>query len=540
MNHNLLKKILISAAITTGLAGCGGGSGVDTVDPASIQPLQVNGNLLIVEDEMTGVLGYDLLQGVTNPSETTIYTRQFTYEKEEEDADGNVVPLFVGPDLPLQGVYKSADSMFVITDLWRDVLVHPETLNRYPNPTPEEIQAAIDAGEPAPQVFYTQGIYQFSYLLDNGSDQVIERKITVTINGAEVKAESIELISAESFDVPKGFGVGIEAMLAPANTTFDRITYTSMTPETASVSADGVVTGVEFGPFTIRLTSEDGSLTLDVSGEVIQLMDPVGVNIIEDEDADPQVVVNSINVPLDTPVDLDLQFLPITDEVDFSETPVTWESSDESKLTVDENGLLTALVYNKDIDQAADNIVIVTATIDGTSLSFSTEAVIVPGDNLLGASNFDFSEPLAADFLYERTAENSPGQVNNAFFELRDDENSIDGQSLYVDMSQAGAGDLRLQFSPQAFAQAGIRPGVAYALTFDIRVMEGSGYTGWFQGPSIGWTNSSVPANIGEVQQFRKEFTADQVTENGMFWFNFHGAGGAKAYIDNMAFTAVE
>lgn len=164
-----------------------------------------------------------------------------------------------------------------------------------------------------------------------------------------------------------------------------------------------------------------------------------------------------------------------------------------------------------------------------------------PPANLLAGGNFDFSGPLSSDFLFERTSDNSPdSQLNTALVELRNDENAIDGQSLYVDMSQEGAADLRLQFSPNAFSQSDIQAGVSYELTFDIRIMQG-GYTGWFQGPTINWTNATInPVEIGTVQKFSKVFSSGQISTAGDFYFNFHGAGGGIAYIDNLSFHAIE
>jgi hypothetical protein len=431
--------------------------------------------------------------------------------------------------------------MTVNTDLWDALLVHPDTIARYPNPTQEEIDAAIAAELPVPVTRYSQAQYTFTYLIDNGGAEIPERTITVTVNGVEVPAESINLTSAATFDVPKDFGVGIEANIVPATTTYDRLTYTSMTPDTASVDATGFVTGIDFGAFEIQIMSEDGSVMTSVSGNVVPLTEPVGISIVDDETLDMPNVTATMSVPFDAPTDLDYQFLPISDDVDFSDVAVTWSSSDETKLTVDADGLVTPVSMNNAFDEQADNIVMVTATIDGTSLTYTTEVTIVAGTNILGASNYDFEEPLGPDFLFERTADNSPGQVNNAIFELRTDENSIDGQSLYVDMSNAGMADLRLQFSPLAFTQSGLRPNQAYELSFDVRVVEGNGYTGWYQGPSIGWTNSNVGAPDGmPVQRFRKRFNENQVTSAGNFWFNFHGAGGAKVYIDNLEFVAVD
>ncbi|GAC08431.1 Ig-like domain-containing protein [Paraglaciecola chathamensis] len=566
MYTNLLKKCSLGLAVSLALTACGEGDGTQKLfgdDVPAPQVAQSNPTLTFDEGEVVTV---DLTEGVTNPADTPIFIRKLTYLEKVIDEFGNEIPgpdglvqnLFVGPPLPNRAVTAIENELTFDGTAFEDVLVHPYTVEQRDalieqiNTQNSEIEASNNADddisndEPlitVPPELYSQGIYRFTYSVDNGADTQPEVELTITVNGVEVKPEAINLISDANVEVAKGYTAQINANLTPANTTYINPVFTSLDPQVASVSAQGLITGVELGTFTILVASQDGALTTEVTGEVVPLTDPTGIAIIDDDTAEEPNTLATVEVQLDTPLDLDYLLLPDTDEVEFTSN-VLWTSSDTEKLTVDEDGLVTPLMYNNAVDMQEDNKVIVTATIEDTNLTYNTEVTIVPGTNLMAAGKREFSsdDALGEDFLFART---DAGQVNLGIIELRDDANSIDGQSLYV--NSMGGNGVKAQFSPKAFAHAGVDTSVAHEVSFDVRVIQGSAIQVYFQSPGvINWQTTVLnvtPEQVanGEVVRFTHRFNSPGESRNdGSFYFNFHVEPSVEAYIDNLSYENVE
>ena len=88
MKNQLLTKLTLTTAISLALAGCGNGNKGDTIDYENLSPPTHEGDLNIVVNEESGILAFDMLQGVTNPGESQIFTRKFTYLKDQLDENG--------------------------------------------------------------------------------------------------------------------------------------------------------------------------------------------------------------------------------------------------------------------------------------------------------------------------------------------------------------------------------------------------------------------------------------------------------------------
>ncbi|MDU0355114.1 Ig-like domain-containing protein [Paraglaciecola aquimarina] len=403
MKHILLNKAFALGAITLALASCGESDGNQQLYPEGLAAPTFSGDMVIEISENQEPLTIDLLGDVNNPEDSALFARKLTYlrvELDEDglpvnvDAEGNVVaagtgqevPLWEGPTLPSGTVVQTSNSITIDVSELRPFLVPQHTLDTYPNPVVVGQPDGVDNEENNDFDRYLQGVYRYTYIIDNGSADPVERNIILKVNADTVDAESINLVTDSNIEVPKGYGVNIVATVEPsafygAGATFANVIYTSLNPEIATVNELGLVTGVEFGTFEIKLTSQDGLVETIVTGEVVPLTEPVGVVIVADNEVPQQQIFDRYQVALDGTLDIDHTFLPA--EVDFPDATVTWSSMDESKVMVDGDGLLMPVAYNNDFDREDDasmvNVTeVMVAVEDNPSLNFSVEVEIVP------------------------------------------------------------------------------------------------------------------------------------------------------------------
>ena len=72
----------------------------------------------------------------------------------------------------------------------------------------------------------------------------------------------------------------LNATVVPTNATFRRLTYSSQTPQFASIDENGVITGVAKGMATIRVTATDsGAFYKDFTIEIDQVISVISANI---------------------------------------------------------------------------------------------------------------------------------------------------------------------------------------------------------------------------------------------------------------------
>ena len=110
-----------------------------------------------------------------------------------------------------------------------------------------------------------------------------------------------------------------------------------------------------------------------------------------------------------------------------------------------------------------------------------------------------------------------------------------------------GGNGVKAQFSPKAFAHAGVDTSVAHEVSFDVRVIQGSAIQVYFQSPGvINWQTTVLnvtPEQVanGEVVRFTHRFNSPGESRNdGSFYFNFHVEPSVEAYIDNLSYENVE
>jgi uncharacterized protein YjdB len=144
----------------------------------------------------------------------------------------------------------------------------------------------------------------------------------------KVEYVPVTSITAADVEVEELKTVSIGATVNPSNATLPKITYTSGDESIATVDKDGVVTGVAIGNTTITLTADEVTKVINVTVKAPAVL-PESIAL------DPE----SIELKLDKTTSA-----TITATVSPAEAnqEVTFASSDESVVTVDQEGNVTA------------------------------------------------------------------------------------------------------------------------------------------------------------------------------------------------------
>ena len=173
-----------------------------------------------------------------------------------------------------------------------------------------------------------------------------------------IPAEKIEILT-EISEIEHGKSETLEVTFTPADTTNQKVTWTSSDESIATVDENGKVTAVGEGKVTITATSEDGGFT--ASKEINILFNHLTGISFKEESAD--IIIHESK-------DLELIYAP----EDASLKTVSWESSDESIATVDENGIVTAVNGGSAVIKATSE--------DGNLTAEITVNVIVPAEKI--------------------------------------------------------------------------------------------------------------------------------------------------------------
>lgn len=103
--------------------------------------------------------------------------------------------------------------------------------------------------------------YYVSVAVTNASQIVIHEGTKIPVTGVSVTNNEIE--------VEVGKSVQLEVVIAPDNASNKNVNYVSSNTSAATVSAVGIVTGVELGESTITVTTVDGGFTATCAVSVI-------------------------------------------------------------------------------------------------------------------------------------------------------------------------------------------------------------------------------------------------------------------------------
>ena len=198
--------------------------------------------------------------------------------------------------------------------------------------------------------------------------------LSFTINGAEytgnysltvnkVDVRSVEITSADSkTSVGPGEELQLTATVDPNNASYPDVTWSSSDESIATVSDNGVVTGIAPGSATITATADgvDGTFSLTVNTIPVQSISIKGEGSIE----------------IGGTSQLTCEFTP----TNATNKNVTWTSSDESVATVSESGLVTGV--------GAGSATITATSADGNKsaeMTVTVSAVPVTGISIVDA-----------------------------------------------------------------------------------------------------------------------------------------------------------
>lgn len=544
MKHNLLNKLFITTAIASALTACGGGDGNQKLYDNEVQPATFDQDITISLKESDPIMQYDLLAGVTNPADSLVVARSLKYLRVAEDEDGFPLtpeqPLFIGPALPLQAVYQSENSLFVLPGTFNPaLLVHQHTIDTYGNiafdPDPE-----VDGDE---VLRYTEAIYEFTYLVDNGSlTETTPRKISITISGEEVKAESIE--SPDTFEVGEDYFAQLDAQVMPLDTTYDKLTYAVSDETKATIDENGLVSAVALGAFDITVTSEDGSVVKTIPSETVVVTQPLALDI----NVDGVKQSSRIDIKVESSIDFDALLLP-----DFNfQNDVVWTSSNPEVVSIDAlTGVATALVLSNDDDEVAAgmNVVTITATVEREGredLVKTFTLTVIEGDNLLyfADGNFESGSLDSPDTAWAPHWSNPAGAVVEISTDAAKD--GMYGLRIMSDGSARTGVSMSRGNTPQVIGSGEGR----YKYSFDLKVNNWDGLTN--QGfrivfvPSV-WADRielwpSVTPIDGEWVKVEAEFDASTFPAGQAYTeFQLNGTmpTGMDVYIDNVKMEAV-
>lgn len=228
--------------------------------------------------------------------------------------------------------------------------------------------------------------------LENGPAKLsTDYKIEVIPARIPVTGVTLEPATAQ---LKPGGTIQLKATVQPENTTDDKsLNWSSGTEDVATVSSDGLVTGVANGDAVITVTTADGNFSATCTVKVSA--DPVLVTGIQINDKDE-------NVPVTADVDMkpgeNKEFAAVVTPDNADNNAVKWSSSDTKVFTVDENtGKVTAVAVGTAILTAtAKDTSAVTATctinVKGTFTVTPEQANTIPGGTVELKALFDGKE----------------------------------------------------------------------------------------------------------------------------------------------------
>ncbi len=152
---------------------------------------------------------------------------------------------------------------------------------------------------------------------------------TVTVNPTSVPVESVSL-SDTGVRIIEGNNTTLKVSVNPKNATEKEVLFSSSDESVATVNAKGVVSGVKEGTATITVTSKDGGKTAKC--DVIVIKKPMPVSGVK-------ISLGTLKIEVGDKATLSA----IVSPTDATNKNVTWTSSNESVLTIDQNGEVTGI-----------------------------------------------------------------------------------------------------------------------------------------------------------------------------------------------------
>ena len=222
-----------------------------------------------------------------------------------------------------------------------------------------------------------------------------EAKITATIEGTELKDECVirviqlaedVLINMREVTLKEGEKKQITATVLPEETTNKNLVWSSSNEEVAIVDDTGLVSGIKHGESTIIVVDKDSGITAECVVEVVLPVTDISFEYQE----------------LSMEVDEVIQLTPIIIPEEATNKNIEWISSNNTILSVDNNGKVAALNCGEASITAVSKDSGVTATCDIT-------VIYKVSDISLSRNEIE----IEAGKTYSLKAEISPQQASN-------------------------------------------------------------------------------------------------------------------------------
>ena len=156
---------------------------------------------------------------------------------------------------------------------------------------------------------------------DGGFQADLAVTVTVAADGVTIDAPQTSIGTGQTMQ--------LTANVSPADATNTTVTWESDNDAIATVDANGLLTGVAEGTATITVTTDDGDFTDTQDIDVVAPVDVTGVAIDQ----------ASQTIDAGTTLNLSATVSP----TDATNQVVQWSSDDETVVTVDSSGLVTAV-----------------------------------------------------------------------------------------------------------------------------------------------------------------------------------------------------
>ena len=202
----------------------------------------------------------------------------------------------------------------------------------------------------------------YSVKLANTDSELVSGKVKVI---AATPIESLTLEPAELSMAQNALPIQLTAKINPENASVTALTWTTSDEKVATVSADGKVTPVAQGTATITATTTDGT---ELSATcAVTVTDPIDDNFGFEFDESVMGGAEGISLYLgDT-----YTFTPKAQDGYVLPEVINWSSSDDTTVSVDNDGKITAL-------KVGEATVTATAEVNGQEVTASCKVTVLP------------------------------------------------------------------------------------------------------------------------------------------------------------------
>ncbi|MEM6642896.1 MAG: Ig-like domain-containing protein [Bacteroidota bacterium] len=222
------------------------------------------------------------------------------------------------------------------------------------NPLPIGSGYKLDVAIRPPGGNWSSNIDQDGVVVD-----VVDASGMINVTGVSISPSSANLTS-------EGETMQLTPTISPGNATNQNVSWSSSDDAVATVSATGMVTAVANGNAEITATTEDGDhkATVDVNVNISSIVSVTGVSISS----------NSISL---TSLGETHQLSATVTPSDATNQNLIWTSDDESIVSVDNTGMITAM------DEG--NTIVTVTTVDANKVASATITVSLEDETALGS-----------------------------------------------------------------------------------------------------------------------------------------------------------